>query len=113
METKMPHQLGPLITRMKWIACVFLPSPISAATAQVKTGTVLYVDLPKDEFTVAADSRPIFLGGNCDDTECKILAFGSQFVFSMAGMRADELDHPVLPAALSPQNRDATWEVVC
>jgi len=31
----------------------------------------------------------------------------------MAGTRADELEHPVLPAALSPQNRDATWEVVC
>ena len=109
----MPHQLGALSTGMKWIACVFLLSPISAATAQVKTGTVLYVDLSKDEFTVAADSRSIFLGGNHDDTECKILAFGNQFVFGMAGTRADELEHPVLPAALLPQNRDATWEVVC
>ena len=109
----MPRPLGALSTGMKWIACVFPLSPISAATAQVKTGTVLYVDLSKDEFIVAADSRWIFLGGNHDDTECKIQAFGNQFVFSMAGTRADEQEHPVLPAALSPQNRDATREVVC
>jgi len=109
----MSRPLGALSTGMKWIACVFLLSPISGATAQVKTRTVLYVDLSKDEFKVAGDRRSIFLGGNHDDTECKILAFGNQFVFSMAGTRADEPEDPVLRAALSPQNRDTTREVVC
>jgi hypothetical protein len=82
----MPRPFGTLNTGMKWIACAFLLFPISAARAQVKTGTVVYIDLSKDEFTVAADSRSIFLDGSHDDTECKILAFGNQFVFSMAGI---------------------------
>src|SRR5258708_19739793 len=102
METKMPRPLGALSPGTKWIACVLLLSPISAATAQVKTGTVLYVDLSKDEFIVAADSRWIFLGGNHDDTECKIQAFGNQFVFSMPDPPTPNQDQPLPPSSPPP-----------
>jgi hypothetical protein len=75
-----------LSTGTKLIASALFLFPFSTVSAQVSTGTVIYVDLSKDEFTIAADSRTTFSSGAHDDTECKILAFGNQFVFTMAGV---------------------------
>src|ERR1039457_2453588 len=57
---------------VKRLAAALLLLPVSIAWPQIKTGTVIYADLAKDEFTVAADSRMIFSAGGHDDTECKI-----------------------------------------
>src|SRR5712671_2893566 len=71
--------------QMKWFLPAFRLFSVSVVWPQVKTGTVIYIDLAKDEFTFAADSRTNSSGGGHEDTECKILAFGNYFVFSMAG----------------------------
>ena len=55
------------------------------AWSQIQSGTVVYFNLAQDELTIAADSRLNIGTGGHDDTECKISAFGSKFVFSMAG----------------------------
>ena len=72
---------------MKWIVALLLVVPLQAAWPQIQTGTIIVYNLTQDEFTVAADSRGIVRGTDKhDDNECKISAFGSNFVFSMAGL---------------------------
>jgi hypothetical protein len=55
------------------------------AWSQLQTGTVIYINFAQGEVTISADSRMNIVAGGHDDTECKISAFGSKFVFSMAG----------------------------
>ena len=55
------------------------------ALGQLKSGSVIYIDFAQDQLTISADSRMNIGAGGHDDTECKISAFGSTFVFSMAG----------------------------
>jgi hypothetical protein len=55
------------------------------AWSQLQTGTVIYINVVQGEVTISADSRMNIIAGGHDDTECKIFAFGSKFVFSMAG----------------------------
>lgn len=75
---------GERLAKMKLLP--FLVLLISQfAWAQFKSGTVVYVDFAQDELTVAADSRMNIASGGHDDSECKISAFGSKFLFSMAG----------------------------
>src|SRR6266852_284041 len=71
---------------MKRFASTFLLFLAPIAWSQLKTGTVIYVDLAKNEFTFAADSRLTMTNGGHDDTECKILAFGNQFALAMSGV---------------------------
>jgi hypothetical protein len=53
---------------------------------QVETGSVVVGTFDQDEITIAADSRKTMLEtGIHDDTECKISAFGNNFVFAVAG----------------------------
>ena len=68
---------------MKWLLWLFV-SPI--AWPQLKTGSVIYVDLSRDQFTFSADSRGTLSTGGRNDMECKIRAFGDKFVFMMAGI---------------------------
>jgi hypothetical protein len=70
---------------MKWPGITVFLFSTCTAWSQIKTGTVLYVDF-EDELTIAADSRMTFGNGLHDDQECKISAFGNQFVFAMAGV---------------------------
>jgi len=70
---------------MKWLTVVLLLLSVEVAWPQVKTGSVVYLDFAKDEVTIAADSRVTITGGEHNDGECKISAFGNQFVFSMTG----------------------------
>ena len=71
---------------MKRFIVALLLFPVYVAWPQIKAGSVVYVDFAKDEVTIAADSRMILSSGGHDDTECKISAFGNQFVFAMAGV---------------------------
>lgn len=62
---------------------------VPAARSQVAySGTVVYVDVSKDEVTIAADSRTLLPSGQHYDSECKISAFGDKFAFAMAGVAA-------------------------
>jgi hypothetical protein len=71
----------------KWLATICLLLSSQIARAQVKTGTILYVNFTPSDLTVAADSRmTIAETGEHDDAECKISAFGNKFVFAMAGV---------------------------
>jgi hypothetical protein len=77
---------------MKWpkiFLLVVAGTPI--AWPQVRSGTVIYLHVGKDEVTVAADSRtsafdPSGQPAGHNDSECKISMFGSQFVFVHAGI---------------------------
>src|ERR1700674_2194467 len=75
---------------MKWLIVALLLIPIRIARPQVKSGTVFYVDVTKDEVTIAADSRTTISDGRQNDMECKISAFGNQFVFVMSGLVSAE-----------------------
>jgi hypothetical protein len=55
------------------------------ASAQVESGSVVFINFAQDEITIAADSRLTTETGKHDDTECKISAFGTRFAFTMAG----------------------------
>lgn len=56
------------------------------AVEETGAGTVVFVIFTPTDLTIAADSRLTWLAGGHDDTECKISAFGSKFVFAMAGV---------------------------
>jgi hypothetical protein len=68
------------------LSVLFIVLLAELAWPQVEAGTVLYSNISQNELTVAADSRTVFDIGKYEDTECKISAFGSQFVFAMAGI---------------------------
>jgi hypothetical protein len=68
---------------MAVVALATIPTPI--ARSQIKSGTVLFFDFSQDQITLAADSRGVNNIGGHVDTDCKISALGSKFVFGMAG----------------------------
>jgi hypothetical protein len=72
--------------KVKRFIVALLLLPVYVAWPQIEAGSVVYVDFAKDEVTIAADSRMNLSSGGHDDTECKISAFGDQFVFAMAGV---------------------------
>ena len=78
---------------MKSLVITFFVFSIGVAWPQIEGGTVVFVYFSKDEVTVAADSRTIRIPDGAQfDTECKISAFGNQFVFSLAGIaKGDDL----------------------
>jgi len=53
------------------------------AHAQIESGTVIVLQLTKNEFVIAADSRAFFPNKPPEDTHCKIAALDSQFVFGV------------------------------
>jgi hypothetical protein len=71
---------------MKWLVVTFLLTVTQTAWPQYKSGTVIFLSLSENQLTVAADSRITFGSGEYQDTECKISAFGSKFIFTMAGV---------------------------
>ena len=72
-------------TKMKWsIVLVWLFAQL--AWSQVQSGSVVFIDFSETEVTIGADSRTTAGNGVHNDNECKISAFGSKFVFAMAGM---------------------------
>jgi hypothetical protein len=54
------------------------------------TGTVVLVDVTKDEVVFAADSRG-GMPGSHDDVDCKIMAFKNDAIFASAGMRRRDI----------------------
>jgi hypothetical protein len=56
------------------------------AWPQIKSGSVVVVEREQGKLTVASDSRSTTDTGKHDDTDCKIFAFGSKFIFTMAGV---------------------------
>jgi len=75
---------------MKSFVLIMIPlSVYCSAHAQVHSGTVFFVDFSQNEITIAADSRITDSTGKQLDTECKVSAFGNQFVFVMAGISSN------------------------
>ncbi len=66
---------------------VFLFLVQCSAFSQVRYGTIVIVDLAKDQFVIAADSRTNLNGDpqHPDDSQCKVTTLGNQFVFATMG----------------------------
>jgi hypothetical protein len=74
-----------LFDMRKLLLCVLIMTLRSPAWAQMQHGTVIYFDFSQDDLTIAADSRT-GAAGRTVDTECKISAFGDQFIFAVSGL---------------------------
>jgi hypothetical protein len=60
------------------------------ARAQIGSGTIVVINISKNQVAVAADSRQL-LGQNTatpNDSYCKIAAFGHQFIFTSVGINS-------------------------
>jgi hypothetical protein len=73
---------------MQQVICVFLfVASISAAHAQLFSGTLVVVDLAYNQLILVADSRSRIDGLHPpDDTSCKIAAFDGHLVFASSGV---------------------------
>jgi hypothetical protein len=56
--------------------------------AQLKHGSIIYINRAQDEITMSADSR-VASPDRHVDTYCKISAFGPRFVFAMTGIAGE------------------------
>lgn len=67
-------------------ALVLIALTSYSALAQISSGTIIVLNLAKDEIVVAADSRSLEdSGGAPDDSYCKIAALRHQFIFVGVG----------------------------
>jgi hypothetical protein len=78
---------------MKWIITAIFVGTVQMAWPQIQTGTSIVYNFSQSQFTIAADSRGVSAEtGGHDNTQCKISAFGSKFVFSASGI-VKKIDH--------------------
>jgi len=71
---------------MKYLASLFfVVCALPITNTKVGSGTLIYLRSARDYVTVAADSRITYDPGEYNDDACKISAFGTRFVFAMAG----------------------------
>ncbi len=69
------------------LSALFIVLLAQSAWPQVETGSVLFFERQQNELTVATDSRVTGMtSGRHEDAQCKISAFGPQFVFSSVGI---------------------------
>lgn len=61
------------------------------AWPEVQSGTVIFLDFQKDSITLSADSKSRAVQSGKVVNDCKIVAFGNQFVVETAGLLKDDV----------------------
>lgn len=81
-----------MASKIKYLALLILLSG-KLAWPELRTGSVIYVNLSKSEITMSADSKVTFSKSDDSHTDCKISAFGDKFAFEIAGLIKDDKPH--------------------